>query len=90
MSKLKLANKKNPQKLLKENASCKVKYGVPVSDGKKVAQHTRIGRKKYGTVITVTQMCKKSEKVMCTVKYFVDKMWKQWQIEGGKEKGKAN
>jgi hypothetical protein len=35
LSKLKLANKKNPQKLLEEIASCEVKYGVPVSDGKK-------------------------------------------------------
>ena len=36
--KLKLANKKNPRKLLEEMASCKVKYRIPVSDGKKVAQ----------------------------------------------------
>jgi hypothetical protein len=78
LSKLKLANKKNPRKLLEEIASCEVKYGVPVSDGKKVAQLIRLGRKKYGTVITVTQMCKKSEKVTCTAKHIVDKMWKQW------------
>jgi hypothetical protein len=38
LSKLKLANKKNPQKLLEEMASCEVKDGIPVSDGKKVAQ----------------------------------------------------
>jgi hypothetical protein len=63
LSKLKLANKKNPRKLLEEIASCKVKYGVPVSDSKKVAQLIRLGRKKYGTVITVTQKCKKSRKL---------------------------
>jgi hypothetical protein len=34
LSRLKLANKKNTQKLLEEIASCEVKYGVPVSDGK--------------------------------------------------------
>ncbi len=37
-------------------------------------------------VITVTQMCKKSERVTCTAKHIVDKMWKQWCIKGGKEK----
>jgi hypothetical protein len=88
LSKLKLAYKKDPQKLLEEIASCKVKYEVPVSDGKKVAQLIRLGGKKYGTVITVTQMCKKSKKVTCTAKHIVDEMWKQWRIEGGKEKGK--
>ena len=90
LSKLKLANKKNPRKLLEEMASCEVKYGIPVSDRKKVAQLIRLGGKKYGTVITVTQMCKKSKKVMCTTKHIVDEMWKQWRIEGGKEKGKEN
>jgi len=90
LGKLKLTNKKNPQKLLEEIASCEVKYGVPVSNGKKVAQLIRLGGKKYGTVITVTQMCKKSEKVTCTPKHIVDEMWKQWQIEGGKEKGEEN
>ncbi len=50
----------------------------------------RLGGKRYGTVITVTQMCKKSEKVTCTPKHIVDEMWKQWRIEGGKEKGKEN
>jgi len=70
-------------------ALCKVKYGIPVSDGKKVAQLC-LGGKKYGTVIMVTQMCKKSKKVTCTAKHSVDEMWKQWQIEGGKEKGKEN
>jgi hypothetical protein len=79
LSKLKLANKKqNPRKLLEEIASCEVKYGVPVSDRKKVAQLIRLGGKKYGIVITVTQMCKKSEKVTCTAKHIVDEMWKQW------------
>jgi len=67
-----------------------VKYGVPVSDGKKVAQLIRLGGKTYGTFITVTQMCKKSENVMCTVKHIVDEMWKQWQIDGGKEKGEES
>jgi hypothetical protein len=62
LSKLKLTNKKNPRKLLEEIASCEVKYGVPVSDGKKVAQLIRLGGKKYGTVITVTQMYKKRKK----------------------------
>ncbi len=47
LSKLKLANKKNPQKLLEEIASCEVKYGVPDSNGKKVAQLIRLGGKKY-------------------------------------------
>ena len=90
LSKLKLANKKNPRKLLEEIASCEVKYGVPVSDGKKVAQLIRLGGKKYGTVITVTQMCKKNKKVTCTAKHIVDEMWKQCRIEGGKEKGEEN
>jgi hypothetical protein len=40
LSKLKLANKKNPQKLMEEIASCEVKYGIPVSNGKKIAQLT--------------------------------------------------
>jgi homospermidine synthase len=75
---------------LEEIASCEVKYGVPVSDEKKVAQLIRLGGKKYGTVITVTQMCKKSKKITCTAKHIVDEMWKQWRIEGGKEKGKEN
>jgi len=35
-------------------------------------------------------MCKKSEKVTCTVKHIVDEMWKLWQIEGGKERGGEN
>jgi hypothetical protein len=43
LSKLKLTNKKNPRKLLEEIASCEVKYGVPVSDGKKVAQLICLG-----------------------------------------------
>ena len=34
--------------------------------------------------------CKKSKKVICTMKHIVDEMWKQWRIEGGKEKGKEN
>jgi hypothetical protein len=34
LSKLKLSNKKNPQKLMEDIASCEVKYGVPISNGK--------------------------------------------------------
>jgi hypothetical protein len=56
LSKLKLSNKKNPQKLMEEIASCEVQYGVPISNSKKIAQLIRLGGKKYGTVITVTQM----------------------------------
>jgi hypothetical protein len=78
LSKLKLVNKKNPRKLLEEIALCEVKYRVPVSDRKKVAQLIRLGGKKYRTVITITQMCKKSKKVTCTTKHIVDEMWKQW------------
>jgi len=73
-----LTNKKNPRKLFEEIASCEKKYGVPVSDRKKVVQLIRLCGKKYGTVIRVTQMCKKSKKVKCTAKHIVDEMWKQW------------
>ncbi len=62
LSKLKLANKKNPRKLLEEMALCKVKYGIPVSDGKKVAQLC-LGGKKYGTVIMVTQSARRARKL---------------------------
>ncbi len=88
LSKLKLSNKKNPRKLMEEIASCEVKCGVPISNGKKIMQLIRLGGKKYGTVITVTQMCKKSTKFTCTPKNIVDKMWKQWCIKGGKKKAK--
>jgi hypothetical protein len=37
LSKLKLASKKNPRKLLEERAWCEVKCEIPVSDRKKVA-----------------------------------------------------
>ncbi len=67
---------------------CKVKYVVPISNGKKIVQLIRLGGKKYNTVITVTQMCKKSKGVPCTPKHIVDKMWKQWHIKGGKGKDK--
>jgi hypothetical protein len=90
LSKLKLLNKKNPQKLMAEIALCEVKYGVLISSGKKIPQLIHLGGKKYGTVITVTQMCKKSKKATCTPKHIVDKMWKQCCIKGGKEKGKEN
>ena len=82
LSKLKLSTKKNPRKQLEESTLCEVKYGDPVSGGKKVTQLICLGGEKYGTVITVTQICKKIEKVMCTTKHIVDEMWKQWQIEG--------
>ena len=65
---------------MEEIASCEVKYGVPVSDGKKITQLICLGEKKYGTVITVTQMRKKSEGVTCSAKHIVDEMWKQWCI----------
>jgi len=90
MSKLKLNNKKNPQKIIKEIASCEVKYGIPVSNSKEVAQLIRLGGKEYGTVITVTQMCKKTEGVTCTSMHIVDEMWKQWRVKGGKECGEEN
>ncbi len=76
LSKLKLANEKNQRKLMEEIASCEVKHRVSVSNDKKIAQLIRLGRKEYGMVITVTQMCKKGEEVTCTVKHIVEKMWK--------------
>ena len=72
------------------NASCKVKYGIPVSDFKKVVQLIYLGGKEYGTMITVTQMCKKTKGVTCTSKHIVDEMWKQWREKGGKERGEEN
>ncbi len=74
MSKLRLTNKKNPQKLIKEITLCKVKYGTPGSNSKMMAQLICLGGKEYGTVITVTQMCKKAKGVTCTSKHVVDKM----------------
>ena len=53
LSKLKLSNKKNPKKLMKEIASCEVKYGVPISNGKEITQLIHLGGEKYSTVITV-------------------------------------
>jgi len=90
MSKLKLNNKKNPRKIIEEIASCEVKHGIPVSDSKKVTQLIHLGSKEYGTVTTVVQMCKKTEGVTCTSKHIVDKMWKLWQVKGGKEGGEEN
>ncbi len=55
-----------------------------------MAQLICLGGKEYGTVITVAQMCKKTEGVTCISKHIVDKMWKQWQVKGGKECGKEN
>ncbi len=89
MSKLRLNNKKNPQELIEEIALCEVKYGIPVINSKKMAQ-LRLGGKEYRTVITVTQMCKKAEGVICTSKHIVDKMWKQWRLKGRKECGEEN
>ena len=60
LSKFKLANKKNPRKLMEEIASCEVKYGVPVSNGKKLV---RIGGNYYGTVITVTKCARKAKEL---------------------------
>jgi hypothetical protein len=41
-------------------------------------------------VITVMQMCKKATGVTCTSKHIVGKMWKQWHVKDGKERGKEN
>jgi hypothetical protein len=38
LRKLKLSNKKNPHKLMEEITYCEVKYGVPISNGKKIVQ----------------------------------------------------
>ncbi len=43
MSKLKLTKKKNPRKIIEEIASCKAKFGIPVSDSKNIAQLIRLG-----------------------------------------------
>ncbi len=69
---------------------CKVKYGIPVSDSKKMAQLICHGGKEYGTVFTVAQICKKAEGVTCTSKHVVDKMWKQWRVKGRKERDEEN
>jgi hypothetical protein len=45
LSKLRLNDKKNPRKLIKEIASCEVKYGILLSDSKKVAQLIHLGGK---------------------------------------------
>ncbi len=56
-----------------------------------MTQHIRLGGNEYGgTIISVMQMCKKSEGKTCASKHIVDEMWKQWWIKGGKEKGKEN
>ena len=67
-----------------------MKYGSPVSDSKNLAQLIRLGENEYGTVITVTQMCKKTKGVTCTSKHIVDEMWKQWRVKGGKECDEEN
>jgi hypothetical protein len=90
LSKLRLNNKKNPQKLIEKIASCKVKYRIPISNSKKMAQLICLGGKEYGTVITVAQMCKKTKGVTYTSKHVVDEMWKQWRVKGGKDRGKEN
>ncbi len=69
-----MTNKKNPQKLIKEIALCEVKYGIPVSNSKKMAQLIRLRGKEYKTVTTVTQICTKAKEVTCTPKHIVDKM----------------
>ncbi len=90
MSKLKSTKKKNPRKIIEEIASCEVKFGIPVSNSKKIAQLICLGGSEYGTIISVTQMCKRTESKVCTSKNLVDKMWKQWQIKGRKEEGEVN
>jgi hypothetical protein len=45
---------------MEEIASCEVKYGVPVSNGKKLI---RLGRNYYGTVITVTKCARKAKEL---------------------------
>ena len=85
-----MTNKKNLQKFIEEIASCKVKYGIPVSNSNKMAQLIHYGGKEYETVITGMQMCKKAEGVTCTSKHIVDKTWKRWLVKGGKESGKEN
>ncbi len=47
LSKLLLNNKKNPQKLIEEIAPCEVKYRIPISDSKKMAQLICFGEKEY-------------------------------------------
>ena len=74
LSKLQLNNKKNLCKLIEEIVPCEVKYGIPISNSKKMAQLIHLGGKEYGTVITVAQMCKKNKGVTCTSKHIVDKM----------------
>ncbi len=61
-----------------------------MSDSKKVAQLIRLGGSEYGTIISVMQMCKRTEGKVCTSKNLVDEMWKQWRIKGGKEEGDKN
>ena len=90
LSKLKLTKKKNPRRIIEEIASCEVKFGIPVSDSKKVAQLIPLGGSEYGTIISVAQMCKRSKGKPCTSKHLVDEMWKQWRIKGGKEEGEEN
>jgi hypothetical protein len=90
LSKLKLAKKKNPRKIIEEIASCEVKLGIPVSDSKKIAQLICLGGCEYGTIISVMQMCKRTEGKVCTSKNLVVKMWKQWRIKGRKEEGEEN
>jgi hypothetical protein len=74
MGRLRLNKKKNPRKIIEEIALYKVKYGIPVSDSKKIAQLIHLGGNKYGTIISVTQMCKRSEGKTCTSKHIVEKM----------------
>jgi hypothetical protein len=47
---------KNLQKLIEEIVLCEVKYGIPISNSKKMAQLICLGGKEHGMVITVTQM----------------------------------
>ena len=87
LSKLKLTKKMNPRKIIEEIASCEVKFGILMSNSTKIAQLFRLGGSENGTILSVMQMCKRSEGKVCTSKNLVDKMWKQWRIKGGKEEG---
>ena len=78
MGRLRLSKKTSSRKLIGQIASCEVKFGILVSDSKKIAQFIRLGGNEYAAIISVTQICKKGEEKTCTPKHIVDKMWMQW------------
>ncbi len=53
LSKIRLNNKNNLQKLIEDITSCEVKYGIPISNSKKMAQLICLGGKEYWTVSSV-------------------------------------